>query len=130
MNPAQVLIIDDDPIFVKSTKAILEANGYQVDSALGGDEGLAKIKASKPDLVLLDVMMDWILDGVSVSRDMMKEPELRDIPIVMVTAIKDSEYKGSFPQDEYLHINSWLDKPVSPDELIAEVKKTLARHAK
>ncbi|MBN1584410.1 MAG: response regulator [Anaerolineae bacterium] len=130
MNPAQVLIIDDDPIFVKSTKAILEANGYQVDSAPGGDEGLAKIKASKPDLVLLDVMMDWILDGVSVSRDMMKEPELRDIPIVMVTAIKDSEYKGSFPQDDYLHINSWLDKPVSPDELIAEVKKTLARHAK
>jgi CheY-like chemotaxis protein len=124
----EIFVIDDDPIFVKSTQAILEAHGYRVESARGGDEGLAKMKERKPDLVLLDVMMDWVLDGVSVSREMMKEPKLRDIPIIMVTSIRSSEYRSTFPQDEYLHINSWLDKPCSPATLVAEIEATLARH--
>jgi len=101
-----------------------------VDSAPDRDEGLAKMKEQKPDLVLLDVMMDWILDGVSVSREMMAQRELRRIPIIMVTSIRGSEYKGAFPQDEYLHIDSWLDKPCPPDKLISEVEKTLERHKK
>ncbi|MFN2154907.1 MAG: response regulator transcription factor, partial [Anaerolineae bacterium] len=70
----RILIIDDDPLFVKSSTAVLEAHGYEVDSAPGGDQGLAKMRQEKPGLVLLDVMMDWVLDGVSVSRQMMHEP--------------------------------------------------------
>ena len=124
----KVLIVDDDPLFVKSTRAILETHGYEVDSAEGGDEGLVKMRENKPDLVLLDVMMDWVLDGVSVSRSMMHEPALQQIPIIMVTSIRDSEYRGSFPQDEYLHINSWLDKPCSPEKLVSEVETVLKRH--
>jgi DNA-binding response OmpR family regulator len=124
----KVLIVDDDPLFVKSTRAILETHGYEVDSAEGGDEGLVKMRENKPDLVLLDVMMDWVLDGVSVSRSMMREPALQQIPIIMVTSIRDSEYRGSFPQDEYLHINSWLDKPCSPEKLVSEVETVLKRH--
>ena len=126
----RILVIDDDPIYIKSTKTVLEAHGYQVDSASGGDRGLDKMKEEAPDLVLLDVMMDWVLDGVSVSRDMMKQQELRDIPIIMISSIRDSEYKGTFPQGEYLHINSWLDKPCPPEKLLSEVEATLARHKK
>jgi DNA-binding response OmpR family regulator len=124
----RILVIDDDPIFVKSTTAILEAHGYQVDSASNREDGLAKMNEQKPDLLLLDVMMDWVLDGVSISREMMAERDLRRIPIVMVTSIRNSEYRGVFPQDEYLHIDSWLDKPCPPDKLVAEVEKTLERH--
>jgi DNA-binding response OmpR family regulator len=124
----RILIIDDDPIFVKSTTAILEAHGYQVESASNREAGLAKMNEHKPDLLILDVMMDWVLDGVSISREMMAERELRRIPIVMVTSIRSSEYRGVFPQDEYLHIDSWLDKPCPPDTLVAEVEKTLERH--
>jgi two-component system alkaline phosphatase synthesis response regulator PhoP len=124
----KILVIDDDPIFVKSTKAILESYGYQVDSAENGEEALAKMRQETPDLVLLDVMMDWVLEGVTVSQEMMGQRELRRIPIVMVTSIRDSEYRGLFPQDQYLHINSWLDKPCSPDKLVSEIEKTLARH--
>ena len=126
----RILVIDDDPIFVKATTAILESNGYQVDNAANRDEGLAKMKAEKPDLVLLDVMMDWILDGVSVSREMMAEKDLQRIPIIMVTSIRGSEYRGVFPQDQYLHIDSWLDKPCPPDKLLSEVAQTLERHKK
>lgn len=124
----KILVIDDDPIFVKTTRAILESHGYQVDSAQDGDEGLAKMREDIPDLVLLDVMMGWVLEGVSVSREMMDEKELRSIPIIMVTSIRSSEHRGVFPQDEYLHINSWLDKPCAPSKLVSEIEATLSRH--
>jgi DNA-binding response OmpR family regulator len=129
MDPGpKILVIDDDPIFVKSTKAILESHGYQVDSAQNGEEGLAKMRQERPDLVLLDVMMDWILEGVSISQEMMSQRELQRIPIVMVTSIRSTEHRGLFPQDQYLHIHSWLDKPCPPDKLVTEIEKTLARH--
>jgi CheY-like chemotaxis protein len=75
-------------------------------------------------------MMDWVLDGVSISREMMGEQKLRRIPIIMITSIRNSEYRGIFPQDEYLHVDSWLDKPCPPDKLVSEVQKTLDRHQK
>jgi CheY-like chemotaxis protein len=124
----RILVIDDDPIYVKSTTAILESHGYQVDSARNGEEALTKMRQDKPDLVLLDVMMDWLLEGVTVSQEMMNQRELQPIPIIMVTSIRSTEHQGVFPQDQYLHIDSWLDKPCSPDKLVSEVAKTLARH--
>lgn len=124
----RILVIDDDPIFVKSTKAILESHGYQVDTARDGDEGLAKMSQQKPDLVLLDVIMAWPFEGVSVSREMMNRKELQPIPIIMVTSIRSSEYRGAFPQDEYLHINRWLDKPSSPPDLVSAVEETISHH--
>ena len=123
----RILIIDDDPIYVKATRAVLEARGYLVDSATNGDEGLAKLARNKPDLVLLDVMMSWPLEGVSVSRKMLSRRALRDIPIIMISAIRESEYRGVFPQDEYLHIDGWLDKPCAPDVLMSEIEAILER---
>ena len=126
----KILVIDDDPIFVKSTTAVLESRGYQVDSAQNAEEALAKMSQERPDLVLLDVMMDWVLEGVTISQEMMSQKELQRVPIIMITSIRDSEYRGLFPQDQYLHINSWLDKPCPPDKLLSEVEKTFARHDK
>ena len=123
-----ILVVDDDPIYVKSTKAVLESHGYQVLSAQNGEEALAHMNEEMPDLVLLDVMMDWILEGVTISQEMMSQRELRRVPIIMVTSIRSTEYMGLFPQDEYLHIDSWLDKPCAPDKLLSEIEKTLARH--
>ena len=124
----RVLIVDDDPAFSRATQVVLESHGCRVDSAHDGEEGLVRMGQQRPDLVLLDVMMSWPLEGVHVSRAMMARRELRDIPIIMVTSIRSSEYRGVFPQDEYLHINSWLDKPCSPDALLAQVQATLAQH--
>jgi two-component system alkaline phosphatase synthesis response regulator PhoP len=121
----KILIVDDDPVFVKSTSLVLEAHGYDVDSARNGAEGLAKIKQDPPDLVLLDVMMSYLLEGVEVSRQMMTQRGVQDIPIIMVTSILDTEYREVFPLDQYLHIHSWLNKPVAPDDLVAEVERAL-----
>ena len=124
----RILVIDDDPIFVKSTKAILESHGYQVDSAQNSEEALSIMDRDRPALVLLDVMMDWLLEGVTISQEMMSRRELQGIPIIMITSIRSTEHMGVFPQDQYLHINSWLDKPCPPDKLVSEVAQTLARH--
>jgi DNA-binding response OmpR family regulator len=128
MSNERILVVDDDPIYLKSSRAVLESHGYQVDTAQDGSEALAIMDREKPDLVILDVMMDWVLEGVSISQEMMSRRELQSIPIIMVTSIRSSEYKGMFPQDQYLHVNSWLDKPCSPDELLSEVESTLTRH--
>jgi len=124
----RILIIDDDPAFVKSTKLVLESHGYQVDSARDGDEGLATMELQKPDLVLLDIMMKWVLEGVHVSGEMLRREELRGIPIIMISSIVDSEYRDFFPQDQYLHVDTWLDKPVPPSKLVAEVERVLSRY--
>ncbi len=76
-SPYRILIVDDDPVFSKSATAILESQGYQVDTAAGGDAGLAKMQEDKPDLVILDVMMDWVLDGVGALSP--PSPECPDV---------------------------------------------------
>ncbi len=126
----RILVVDDDPIYVKSTQVILESHGYRVDIAQDGSEALAIMERERPDLVILDVMMDWVLEGVTISQEMMSRRELQGIPIIMITSIRSSEHLRMFPQDQYLHINSWLDKPCAPDQLVSEVEKTLARHSK
>jgi DNA-binding response OmpR family regulator len=127
---SKILVIDDDPIYVKSTTAILESHGYRVEHAGDGKEGLSRIRECKPDLVLLDVMMSWVLDGVALTETMMHEKEMDHIPIIMVSSIRHSEYGGLFPDERYLHIDTWLDKPCPPTQLVATIEATLSRREK
>ena len=127
---SRILLIDDDPIYVRSTAAILESHGYRVESAHDGKEGLARMSELKPDLVLLDVMMSWALEGVTVSQEMMQQNDLQRIPIIMISSIRASEYKGLFPHERYLHVDSWLDKPCPPARLVSEIEAALTRRDK
>jgi CheY-like chemotaxis protein len=129
MPERMVLVVDDDPAYVKATTAILESRGYQVDSARGGKEALNKVEQRLPDLILLDVMMDVPLDGVYVTEELLKRRELRHVPVIMISSIASTEYAQFFPQDRYLHMSSWLEKPCPPERLIAEVERILARGA-
>lgn len=128
MGRQRILVVDDDPIFTKTTKAVLETHGYTVDIAQDGSEALAIMSHQRPDLVVLDVMMDWLLEGVTISQEMMNRRELQRIPIVMISSIQSSEHQAVFPRDQYLHIDTWLDKPFHPERLLAEIAETLARH--
>lgn len=122
---AKILIVDDDPDFVEITRMILEAHGYEVGSAANGAEALSKMKKEPPDLVILDVMMSGVLDGVNVSHEMSAEPTLRRVPIVMVSSIASSAQAGMFPTDEYIPIDDWISKPVQPDALLERVDRHL-----
>jgi twitching motility two-component system response regulator PilH len=121
----KILIVDDDPDFVSATKIVLEKHNHQVITASNGDSGVARAKNDQPDLIILDIMMDAVLDGLSVSQRMHDDIELMDIPIIMVTSIANTDYADLFPTDETIHINAFMSKPISPDDLIRQVEKNL-----
>jgi len=123
---SKILVVDDDPDFVEATRIVLEGAGHEVVSAASGDESLRVVRAEKPDLILLDVIMSSILDGLNVSQQLQDDPEHKDIPIIMVTSIANTDYAALFPTDEYVHINAFLTKPVLPDRLLQEVTRLLA----
>jgi CheY-like chemotaxis protein len=122
---SKILIVDDDPDFVEFAQFALESQDYEVISAANGDEGLAKVSEEKPDLVILDVVMASVLDGLSMSQRMYSDPAHRDIPILMVTSIANTDYAVLFPTDEYIHIDGFMSKPISPDKLLGTIEKLL-----
>jgi CheY-like chemotaxis protein len=123
---AKILIVDDDPDFQNATRIVLEKEGYAILSAKSGNEGYRRAKEDRPDLIVLDVMMDSVLDGLSMSRQMYEDTEMRDIPIIMVTSIANTDYAELFPTDEYIHIRAFMSKPIDPAKLIKRVNKLLA----
>ncbi len=125
--PPRVLVVDDDPDFVEIVRQVLKSERMDVVSAATAEDALARARALKPDLVIMDVMMKGILDGVDATRDLRQEPQIADVPILMITSIPTSEYAALFPTGEDLPIDQLLAKPVSPQRLVDEVRRLLKR---
>jgi CheY-like chemotaxis protein len=123
MAKAKILIVDDDPDFVEYTRTVLESAGYQVVSAGNSDQGMRMLAREQPDLVVLDVIMSSILDGLSMSQRMAQDPDFSHVPIVMVTSIANTDYLALFPTDESIHIDAFLTKPIAPTELLRQVAR-------
>jgi CheY-like chemotaxis protein len=117
----KILVVDDDPDFVSIVTRILRAAGYEVVAAANGAQALEAMRQQKPDLVLLDIMMSTVLDGLSVSEEMQASPELKGVPVIMVSSIADTEYAAVFPTDGYVHMDAWISKPIQPDDLLKKV---------
>jgi len=123
---ARILVVDDDPDFVETTRIVLEQKGHKVLSASNGDESLQVIRSEKPDLVILDVIMSSILDGLNVTQELQNDPAHKDIPIIMVTSIANTDYAELFPTDEYVNISAFMTKPITPDQLLQQIDRLLA----
>jgi len=108
VSMSKILVVDDDPDFCVATRMVLESAGHEVVTAADSDEGLRKVRDGKPDLVILDVIMKTVLDGLRMSREMAEDPEQRATPILMVTSIANSDYRALFPTDEYIHIDDFV----------------------
>ena len=123
----KILIVDDNKEFVESTKDLLEAAGYEVVVAYDGDSGLETAKAVRPDLMILDVMMTHDTEGFEVSRKIPETPELRHMPVLLVTGIRhDKGLPYSFQPDEtWLPVDKVLEKPVPPEKLLEEIKAAI-----
>ncbi len=123
-----VLVVDDDADFVEMNKAVLEENGYEVITAYNGQECLEKTRTEKPDLIILDVMMATNNEGFDVSREIHHYCEAtKDIPIIMVTSI-NQKYPFHFEPDEvWLPVESFVEKPVQPEQLLREVSKQIGK---
>ena len=84
-SQAKILIVDDDPGYIKSVRAIIESKEeYTVDTASDKESAMEKIQKTKPDLILLDIMMGRIDDGFTICYRLKHDPELRKIPIILI----------------------------------------------
>ena len=125
---AKILLVDDDADFVESTRIVLESKPYDVIVAKNGDEGLRKAKEAKPDLIILDVIMP-IKDGFTAAEQLKKDPQLSRIPTLMLTAFAEKHAEASIPVSRgyTLEAEDYIEKPVSPEELLARVDKQLKK---
>jgi len=130
MENAKILVVDDDPDITQALKVTLESARYNVATASNRTEGMEKINNDKPDLVILDVMMSTWQDGFEMSRELKKDPRFKDMPTLLLTAVKDRTgvgFKDAAGDATWLPVDGYLDKPVEPQVLLAEVEKLLSR---
>lgn len=123
---AKILLIDDDVDFVEATKMVLEKAPYEVIVAHEGDEGLRKAREEKPDLILLDIIMP-VKDGFTAAEQFKKDPQLSRIPVLMLTSFSTRGAGTGIPYGRgfTLEAEDYIEKPVSPEELLARVKQYL-----
>jgi len=122
MPDKKILVVDDEPNVVRTLTFVLKKEGYDVSSAVNGEEAIAKVKESKPNLMFLDVMMPK-KNGYEVCKELKSDLGLRDIHIVMLSA------KGQEADKEMalsLGANEFMSKPFSPIGVIGRVKELLA----
>ena len=128
MEKQKILVIDDDADLCDSLKVLFEHAGYDISSAGSRAEGWEKTRSERPDLVILDVVMDTWQDGFEMSRELKSDPELRTMPILMLTSIEARtgiEFKSTAGDPMWLPVDGFLDKPTPPDALLAEVRRLL-----
>ncbi|MCK5071937.1 MAG: response regulator [Bacteriovoracaceae bacterium] len=125
---AKIICIDDDRDILETCKVTLEAEGHIVEIATGGQDGYLKAKDFGPDMILIDVMMDDTTDGFHTTYKFRKNQALKYKPILMLTSINQVTGLG-FSKDkggEYLPVDEFIEKPITPDKLIELTNKLLA----
>ncbi|MFC1669329.1 response regulator [Spirochaetota bacterium] len=122
-----ILLVDDDTTFLETTKIALE-NNYNIITATNGSECLEIIKTGKPNLIILDVMMSHLGEGINVAREIKTREETKDIPIIMLTGVdKVYDMSTQIDKSQYSHSELWLEKPIDNEQLLKEVETILAR---
>ncbi len=132
---AKILVVDDDPDIVESSRLVLESENYQVLSAADPEEAWEQVMNNKPDLILLDIMMPDGSEGFQFVWKLRNQApeELRDTPIIIISSIHDKtnlrfypdQSDGTYAPGEYLPVQDFIDKPLEPKSLLAKVAKLL-----
>ena len=121
MIKQKILIIDDEPDMVYAVQMRLETSGYQVVTALDGNEGLEKARKENPDLIILDVMLPN-LDGYKISRMLKFDEKYKNIPIIMFTA---RGQRDDIKLGYEVGVDVYLVKPFEWKVLLEEINKLL-----
>jgi CheY-like chemotaxis protein len=123
----RILVVDDDSDYQMICEMILKGAGYQVAQAFDGRQAIAALERDRPDLILLDVMMSSVLEGVEVCKRIKSDPKLKGVPIIMISSITTSEYASAFPDDERIPIDAWMTKPIQPEALVKTVQRFIGQ---
>jgi CheY-like chemotaxis protein len=135
----KVLLVDDDRDLVAALRVAFEQRGYAVVSAYDAEQGLARAEQERPDLIVLDIMMPNATEGFHFVWKLRQREEahLRDIPIVVLSAIHERTQLRFYPEStdgtyragEFLPVQAFMDKPVDPERLVSRVEALLGKTA-
>jgi len=128
-KPAKVLIIDDNPDFRFTMETFLKRNGFETLTAKNGQEGLEVIEKERPDLILLDVMMETLYSGFDVCKVLRSNPDLKNIPIIGISAMGDElgVHLDQWGDDDYFPVDEFVEKPIDEEKLLKTIRVRLQR---
>jgi two-component system alkaline phosphatase synthesis response regulator PhoP len=126
----KILIVDDDPDILAAIGAVLEARNYEVATARDGEEGLARLREEKPDLMILDLLMPR-KDGFAVCKEL-KDPrwsKYSDMPILMLTSVREEVSRRRYELETglSLDVDDYVEKPIDPFLLVERVENLLKK---
>ncbi|MBI4785878.1 MAG: response regulator transcription factor [Chloroflexi bacterium] len=124
----KLLIIDDDPDYVGGIQAILDSAGYDVEAEYNPKAGLQALLTKRYDLLLLDIMMGRGAEGIMLARKMRKEPRLKDMPVLIITGIREQIaflFPGEPMRPHFFPVDELVEKPVEPQVLLDKVSALL-----
>ena len=127
-TPRKLLIIDDDPDYVAGIKSILESAKYAVDVAYNPKDGFQALQTKSYDLLLLDIMMGRGAEGVSLARKIRKDAKLKEIPLLIITGLREQIaflFPGQPVHPHFVETDELLEKPVEPKLLLDKVSTLL-----
>ena len=126
-EPPEILVIDDDPNFVIVIKPVMESKGYKVITACNREEAMKVLRKQKPDLILLDLMMEKMTDGFDICHRLKNDPEMKKIPVLAVSSINAETGLRFSPKTdgEYFEADDFMEKPVAPTALLERIEKLL-----
>ncbi len=120
---SKILIVDDEEHILLLVRAILEKEGFQIETAEDGKQGIAKVKAFKPDLVLIDMMMPG-MSGRELCEKLREDTETKDVRIVFLTVARFSETGKDVLKKH--DVKDYITKPFDNEDLVKRVRKALA----
>jgi CheY-like chemotaxis protein len=120
----KILIVDDDPDMVEAGRIVLEDKGYEVVSAANASQGMSVLEEAKPDLMILDVMMEEPDDGIRMARQVRRKGFT--LPILMLTSVNVAMGLHIDKDEEMVPVDEFQEKPVDPETLIKKVERLLA----
>ena len=117
----KILVVDDEPNILTAISDLLLAKGYDVVTAQDGEEGVARSKDSKPDLILLDIMMPK-LSGIELLKQLKSSDKAAHIPIIILSAKSDLD---TLNEAMWNYADKYITKPYNPDELLTSIRSTI-----
>ncbi len=119
-----VLLVDDDQDLLEQSRLVVEKE-FAVDVAYSGEEALKKVAEKQFDCIVMDVMMESLSDGLDTAKKIKANEATKTIPVIMLTSVNEHYDYSSQVDSDYFPNDKWLNKPVKPDVLVAEIKKLI-----
>ena len=124
----RLLMIDDDPDFVDGIQSIVESAGYEFEARYNPKDGFDELEKGDYDLLLLDIMMGRGAEGIMIARKMSKDPKLREMPVLIMTGIREQIaylFPGQPVHPHFVDVDELMEKPVDPKLLLERISALL-----